>query len=427
MRPAALLIATAGLAAWLSGCPAPEDGDSTATRPGDTAGPSGAGAVGAGSLIEPRQSIECSLALDGVKLGVSVSAVMERYPEDGRLLPTPVWAVEDATGIVMASQPGDDSEHETSYLLGGQLVGFARHIEEDEAVYAVQIDELEATGGAAAADPPDWALTSSFFEGYAENPKEEYVDYVFWADEPSQVVLAAMYNRQLGAADYMLLQLELFEECIEATAAAVREKQPDPPPPPELPEPPAEPGQAGDYRVDGVKLGTSYTSFIQRYPEDGPLLVTPTWAEEGQTGMLGINPRDGTPLPAEAAVFLYGRLVGLTVSDAMDEAAFVVVGEELEGEHGPAVANPPQWCLETSFFADGYPPTPEYIAAMFWADEESRTLLMAVYNSEQETSTLMVADLDRYQPAYALAMNAAMQEMMGGISGEGSPTVQVPY
>lgn len=431
MRSTAFAVAALWLAAVISGCPAQDGGEEAGTATVQPAAAGGESADTTAPAAGSRRKITSSLAIDGMQLGSSVEDVLARYPADGALKPQPVWAVEDATGIVPADlADGSTAEQETSYFLGGQLVGFVRHVEQDAALFALDTEALREAEGPSASDPPAWALATSFFEGYEDAPKEDYVDFMFWADEQSHVVLVAMYNNEFGAADYMLLHTELFDQCVDATIEASSASAPPPPPPPDeiMAEPPSEPGLAGDYRVDGIKLGISFEQLSQRYPADGGMLVSETWAEDGQTGMLGANPIDGTPMPAESAVFLYERLVGFTVVDTMDEATFLLTtAEELTESYGESTADPPQWCLETSFFAQGYPPRPEHMLGMFWADEDSRTMLMAVYNAEQEALTLMVADLDRYQPAYEAAMAAAMQQMMTDLGGEDGGVVQVPY
>ncbi|GEM_PF-3832201 len=431
MQAKALLIAILGLPVLLAGCPAPdgsEGSDTAGTAPGVTAGDDQAAPPGA------ARRITSGFEVDGLRLGLDVSEVLGRYPADGELQTHPYWAEENVTGIVAADRPdGSTAILENVYFLAGQLVGFARHVEQSEEAFTTETDALSAVAGEPQTSPPAWALETPFFDGFEEAAQEEFITYKYWGDEPARVIMIAMYNSQLGGSDYMLLHTDLFDECLSAAADADEAGQPPaaqqpPPPPPGLPtedpEIPDEPGQSGFYRLDGVKLGSSYEEVSRRYPEDGELQTTEAWREDGETGMITATATDAPR--TESAVFHQGRLVGFSRVEPANAEQFGGMIDALTATFGKPASQPPTWVRESAFFADGYQDAPPHITPRFWADEDSRTVLMALLDSEKGAATTMLADADRYQPAMQLAMRAAMRKMMNEMQQQEQPPLTVP-
>lgn len=437
MRAAAFMIAILGLPALLAGCPTPDGGDGTDTAPDAISGGDDATPVAGAEPSGAQRKVASRFEVDGLKLGRDAAQVLERYPADGELTMHPYWAEEGVTGVVAADRSdGSTAELENVYFLDGQLVGFARHLEQTEEAFTTEIEALSAIAGEPQASPPAWALETRFFDGFEEAVQEDFITYQHWGDEAARVIMMAMYNEQLGGSDYMLLHTEYFDECLSATAQAGEAEQPpaaQPPPPPpppvsplEDPELPSEPGLSGHYLLDGVRLGSAYDEVSRRYPDGGELATTEAWTEDGQTGMITATAADGTPR-TESTVFLDGRLVGFSRVEPANAEQFGGTVDALTATFGKAAGEPPMWVQDSAFFADGgYQPAPPHITPWFWADEDSRTVLMALLDTDKGAVTTMLADADRYQPAMRLAMRAAMKKMMNEMQEQEQPPLTVP-
>jgi len=165
--------------------------------------------------------VESKLEVDGIKLGIDLDKLMERYPADGNFVTSAFWVAEGETGMVGANDKLIPEVSEGAYFLNSQLVGFMKHDIVEGEIYDVDVESLTEKFGQPLSDPPAWAMDTSVFKDYAPPKAEEQIRFAFWGDEDGRTVLLASYD--ILAAYYMLwiFHVDLFDKAVEETNQAM--------------------------------------------------------------------------------------------------------------------------------------------------------------------------------------------------------------
>lgn len=164
-----------------------------------------------------------------------------------------------------------------------------------------------------------------------------------------------------------------------------------------------EPG-ANILGLDGLKLGTSPSAYRVYCDSRMDLVLTPTWIDEEQTGVIAASPVDDSRYFSELAHFLDGELVGVMRDREESVAEFSDFTNELERRFGPPGDEPPRWALVTPFFF-GFQSPEEGVIMKFWGNSNAREVLFAARNNLVGASSYVLCDVDRFD-SVAQAMQA---------------------
>ncbi|MBN2083239.1 hypothetical protein JW859_13655 [bacterium] len=211
--------------AAVDNAPAPVEAtaEPTTEPPADQAAGEAADASAEGAAMsgEAIGMIDSRLEVDGIKMGIDVDKLMERYPPDGAFITSDFWTADGKTGMVGANDKVIPEVAEAAYFLNGQLVGFMKHDMVEEAVYNTDIEALTKKFGEPLPDPPQWAMDTSVFADYAPPTPEEQIRFAFWGDKDGRTVLLASYD--IPNAYYMLwmFHADWFDKAVEETNNAM--------------------------------------------------------------------------------------------------------------------------------------------------------------------------------------------------------------
>jgi len=167
-----------------------------------------------------------------------------------------------------------------------------------------------------------------------------------------------------------------------------------------------------DYTVDGAKLGIGYEEYTLRHGEDAN--YQDMWVVEGVLGMSNKYNTQEDPMPTEAAVFQDGSLVSFMWADSMDEDAYAIALMDAVDAYGDYLDEPADWVKESPFFPDGYTPI-EDLEVAYWNDEESRSMLIYIFDAKEQIGAQMALYVDHHYAASDAAfeeMNRQMEAMM---------------
>jgi hypothetical protein len=149
--------------------------------------------------------------LAGLRLGMSPQVYRVYYDSRPDIVLVPTWIEQGLTGVITANlSDGSVSYGEVAYFLDGELVGVMRHKEEAVVKYADLTNDLERRFGPPEQEPPRWARVTPFFAAY-QKPEEGLV-MKFWGNSRTREVFYAARNNSIGTTDYMLCDVDRFDD-----------------------------------------------------------------------------------------------------------------------------------------------------------------------------------------------------------------------
>jgi hypothetical protein len=174
---------------------------------------------------------------------------------------------------------------------------------------------------------------------------------------------------------------------------------------------------AGPYSLAGVRLGAGWER-AQRALPGGGFTRDEIWVEEGVLGMVSATPESPDEVYPEHTVVMYaGQLAGITTALEMDANAYSARRAEVVESYGEPTLDPPAWAQDTPFFS-GYEPAEDGSEAVFWGDAESRAVMIALYDFEEEHANWMLVNVDYFDTAVGELMAKATEDMMARMQEE---------
>jgi len=150
---------------------------------------------------EVKPLAQSPLNLSGVSLGVEPITHASRYLEIKVELEQE-WREDGYTGIQWRSFTEDGvATEENSYYNEGRLVGFQRSQPASEQDFDGKLAVLAEKYGEPLEGPPAFLEKSVAYEDFTEGEPDRVV---FWADEPTNTVIAGRWDSDAGSAMWML-------------------------------------------------------------------------------------------------------------------------------------------------------------------------------------------------------------------------------
>jgi len=191
----------------------PAEPDEAADAPEEAAPPqtSAAEAGGDSAQTTDQEAGTGVFELAGLRLGISPKVYRVSYDSRPDIVLVPTWIEQGLTGVITANlSDGSVSYGEVAYFLDGELVGVMRHKEEAVVKYADLTNDLERRFGPPEEEPPRWARITPFFAAY-QKPEEGLV-MKFWGNSRTREVFYAARNNSIGTTDYMLCDVDRFDD-----------------------------------------------------------------------------------------------------------------------------------------------------------------------------------------------------------------------
>jgi len=160
--------------------------------------------------------------------------------------------------------------------------------------------------------------------------------------------------------------------------------------------------------LEGLSLDISPDSYRLYYNSRTNAVLTPTWKEDEQTGIIHTTLAEDTRYFDEVAYFLDGQLVGIMRDRQESAGEYADFTNELERRYGPPSEKPPRWAMVTNFFF-GYQPPGNGVIMKFWGNSHMRQVLYAARSNERGATSYVLCDADRFDAA-AQAMQAPPPE-----------------